>query len=89
VIKTSKLVVRWRGVHFHDTNVPIIHSKWKYQVSFIRWDSFNQLDRLCVFVVCVCIAVSTLDAGMLARSQYSEGLANSHLDTGFSWLPCT
>jgi len=32
----------------------------------------------------VCIAVSTLDAGLLARSQYSEGPATGHLDTGFS-----
>ena len=38
---------------------------------------------------CVCIAVSTLDAGLLARSQYSEGPATGHLDTGFSWFPCT
>ena len=37
---------------------------------------------------CVCIAVFTLDAGMLARSQYSEGPATGHLDTGFSWFPC-
>ena len=36
----------------------------------------------------VCIALFTLDAGLLARSQYSEGPANSHLDTGFSWFPC-
>ena len=36
----------------------------------------------------VCIAVFTLDAGLLARSQYSEGPATCHLDTGFSWLPC-
>ena len=36
----------------------------------------------------VCIAVFTLDAGLLARSQYSEGPATSHLDTGFSWFPC-
>jgi len=28
----------------------------------------------------------TLDAGLLARSQYSEGPATSHLDTGFSWF---
>jgi len=35
----------------------------------------------------VCIAVFTLDAGLLARSQYSEGLAIGHLDTGFSWFP--
>ena len=36
----------------------------------------------------VCIAVFTLDAGLLARSQYSEGPATGHLDTGFSWCPC-
>ena len=36
----------------------------------------------------VCIAVFTLHAGLLAISQYSEGPATSHLDTGFSWLPC-
>jgi len=29
----------------------------------------------------VCIAVLTLDAGLLARSQYSEGPATGHLDT--------
>ena len=37
---------------------------------------------------CVCIAVFTLVAGLLARSQYSEGPATGHLDTGFSWFPC-
>ena len=31
----------------------------------------------------MCIAVFTLDAGLLARSQYSEGPATGHLDTGF------
>ena len=30
----------------------------------------------------------TLDAGLLARSQYSEGPATGHLGTGFSWFPC-
>jgi len=30
----------------------------------------------------------SLDAGLLARSQYSEGPATGHLDTGFSWFPC-
>ena len=50
---------------------------------------------LCVFLSsCVyllyymCIFVFTLDAGLLARSQYSEGLATGHLDTGFPWFPC-
>jgi len=36
----------------------------------------------------VYIAVYTLDAGLLARSQYPEGPATGHLDTGFSWFPC-
>ena len=36
----------------------------------------------------VCIAVFTLDAGLLARSHYLEGPATGHLDTGFSWFPC-
>jgi hypothetical protein len=36
----------------------------------------------CVFVF------FTLDAALLARSQYSEGPATGHLDTGFSWFPC-
>jgi len=29
-----------------------------------------------------------LVAGLLARSQYSEGPVTGHLDTGFSWFPC-
>jgi hypothetical protein len=33
------------------------------------------------------IAVFTLDAGLLARSQYPEGSTTGHLDTGFSWFP--
>ena len=45
---------------------------------------------LCVFVVlCVHCCFFTLVAGLLARSQYSEGPATGHLDTGFSWFPCT
>jgi hypothetical protein len=36
----------------------------------------------------VLMAVCTLDAWLLTRSQYSEGPATGHLDTGFSWFPC-
>ena len=36
----------------------------------------------------VCTAVLTLDAGLLARSQYPEGPATGHLGTDFSWFPC-
>ena len=35
----------------------------------------------------VCTVVFTLDAGLLAISQYSEGPATGHLDIGFSWFP--
>ena len=30
----------------------------------------------------------TLDAGLLARSQYSKVPATGHIDTGFTWFPC-
>ena len=30
----------------------------------------------------------TLEAGLLTSSQYLEGPATGHLDTGFSWFPC-
>jgi hypothetical protein len=33
------------------------------------------------------LAQHTLVAGLLARSQYSEGPATGHLGTGFSWFP--
>jgi len=36
----------------------------------------------------MCIAVFTLDAGLLARSQYSEGPPTGHLDRDSSWFPC-
>jgi len=47
------------------------------------------------YLMCICCTVCillffffTLDAGLLVRSQYSEGPATDHLDTGFSWFPC-
>ena len=57
--------------------------------------SYVYLFILCLFVVpymyllyCVCFAVLTLDAGLLTRSQYPEGPATGHFDTGLSWFPC-
>ena len=42
-----------------------------------------------VYLLCyVCINILTLDAGLLASSQYPEGPATGHLDTGFSWFLC-
>jgi len=48
---------------------------------------------VCRYLMCICCTMwallfFTLDAGLLARSQYSEGPATGHLDTGFSWFPC-
>jgi hypothetical protein len=41
---------------------------------------------------CICctvgIDVFPLDAGLLARGQYSEDPATGHLDTGYSCFPC-
>ena len=49
-----------------------------------------QLSCICVVILCVFVVLFffTLDAGLLARSQYSEGPATGHLDTGFSWFLC-
>jgi hypothetical protein len=41
---------------------------------------------MCIYCT-MCVFLS-LDAGLLARSQYPEGPATGHLDTGFSWFPC-
>ena len=59
---------------------------------------------VCIVVVVLCVLLSyvyllyyvniavffffALDAVLLARSQYSEGPATDHLDTGFSRFPC-
>ena len=56
---------------------------------------------MCIVVVVLCVLLSyvyyctvwallffTLDAGLLAKSKYSEGPATGHFDTGFSWFPC-
>ena len=42
---------------------------------------------LCVFAVLCVLLYFTVDAALLARSQYSEGPATGHLDTGFSRFP--
>ena len=41
-----------------------------------------------IIIIIIIITTTTLDAGLLARSQYSECPAIAHLDTGFSWFPC-
>ena len=60
----------------------------RYLVCTVVVVSFVLLSSYVHLLYYVCIVVFTLDVGLLARSQYSEGPATSHLDTGFSWFPC-
>jgi hypothetical protein len=55
---------------------------------YICCTSYVYLLYLMCICCTMCIAVLTLYAGLLARSQYPEGPATGHLDTGFSWFPC-
>ena len=43
---------------------------------------------LLFFKLLLLLLLKTLDAGLVARSQYSEGPVTGHLDTGFSWFSC-
>ena len=48
--------------------------------------------RVCCYLMCICCTMCvllffTLAAGLLAISQYSEGPATGHLDTGFLGFP--
>jgi hypothetical protein len=54
-------------------------------VYFYYWFILVTLCGLILLWVHCCF---TLDAGQLARSQYSEGPATGHLGRGFSWFPC-
>jgi len=46
---------------------------------WIRWAGYVESKMISAY---------TLVAGLLGRSQYPEGPATGHLDTGFSWFPC-
>ena len=48
---------------------------------------FLLLRVYCFTVLCTAV-LHALVAPLLARSQYPEGPATGHLDTGFSWFPC-
>ena len=43
---------------------------------------------LFIFLIYFFYLIFFKDAELLARSQYSEGPATGHLDTGFSWFLC-
>ena len=69
-------------VIINSLKVPKTEKILLYERKFLLPNSYVYL------LYCVCIAVFTLDAGLLTISQYSEGPATDHLHTGFSWFPC-
>jgi len=59
------------------------------ECSLPYFEYFKMSCVYCCYVMYICCTVCallffTLDAGLLARSQYSEGPATDHLDTVFS-----
>ena len=53
----------------------------------ILMSSYVYCCTMCVLLYYVCIAVFTLNVGLLARSQCSEGPATGYFDTGFLGFP--
>ena len=81
-LNNSKNIIFFLSNNFGDNYVVCI-------LQFPYFIALNLFSRVHVYLLCyVCIAVFTLDAGLLARIQYSEGPTTGHLDTGFSWFPC-
>jgi len=89
---TERVARVWENVgahthtHTHTVLVGILAGKKQLGRPTRRWrillkSIFKKWDR-------EAWAGFTLDAGLLARSQYSEGPATGHLDTGFPWFPC-
>ena len=72
----------------------ILNVSFKYWYGGVRkitvyWDVMGRVrysSNACVFLCVYCC--SYLNAGLLVRSQYPEGSATGHIDTGFSWFPC-
>ena len=58
------------------------------QIPLNKIKMFRILITNCTNTVWALLFFFTLDVGLLARSQYSEGPPTGHLDTGFSWFPC-
>ena len=62
---------------------------WNFVTAVKNYMQISENRFLNLYLLCyVFIALFTLDAGLLAKSQYSEGLATGHLDTRFYWFPC-
>jgi len=70
-----------------DTRLPKRFLELKEEKGLVGWRTLHEVQRQDIHRLRI-IRMITLDAGLLARSQYSEGPATGHLDTGVSWFPC-
>ena len=80
--------------------LPFVHVVFKFVSCVLLVVLSCVVCNCCWLAVCIVVVVYvllsyvyllyfffTLDAGLLARSQYSEGPATGHLDTGFLGFP--
>ena len=78
------------GSGFHTFIPP--RSKTENPIDLVTQNAYEYLLtwlRSCVLLIIgACGVLVGEPEGLLARSQYSEGPATVHLDTGFSWFPC-
>ena len=87
ILYVLKFSLRRRGFDFNILfHLLYCDSTWSWlpQTAATRWN--KQMNAWCL-PCCVHSDNEALDAGLLARSQYPEGPATGHLDTGFSWFP--
>jgi hypothetical protein len=81
-----------RLFRYRRRNKGAISIYWRYSTNWMHGIKYTIILCLCIcytMYLCICYTCCfTLDAGLLARSQYPEGPATGHLDTGFSWFPC-
>jgi hypothetical protein len=90
VVWDNENVVRWTWLRKQRRYINKQFDRKQIRLGRLWWRLYC-CNLMCIFCTSyeyllyyVCIAVLTLDAGLLARNQYPEGPATGHLDTGFS-----
>jgi len=93
---SDAISLSFRTVNCHPMQVNVLYSLernfsafiQKFTRNFTQYTFVVYSHRICCTVCVHCCFFCALDAGLLARSQYSEGPATGHLDTGSSCFPC-
>ena len=93
-VNTTKVATWCTKLHKRCTGGSSVQSETQYAACLISsHECVYSCSCVCVVILYVFAVLCVhccfyLHAGLLARSQYSEGPATGHLDTGFSWFPC-